>query len=428
MKLKKVLAFTLCLLMAFPIAGCKSNIPVDSKATTSNSSTSSNATLTPENGATLKFRTGGDDSDLAFGKAAAEKFKEKYGVSVSVEKGSLDNIKKATLEASSKSGMDVFMLPHDKVYEAIQGGILLPIDDSIVQNLNNTVNSVAMKTVMKDNKVYGVPVSMETSVLFYNKKLVKTPATTFEQIFNEAKTFNNAKQNKFWFLFAAYQGSSLYPMLSTYGFNLFGADGTDDNNSGFNTPEFLKGLEVVKKFHELMPMKASDSNSCDFLDNKFTTNNAGYIMGGPWSIKNYKKAGVDFGIIPLPTYDGKQPKVFSYIQNAHVSAYTKYPKAAQLFAQYLASNEGAELLYSQAAKITALKDTSKVKGLSTDEALGAILKAFDKSVPMPSAKRISYYWTISGEVGPEVFDGTITPAQGQKKAQQEWDSFVKSES
>jgi arabinogalactan oligomer/maltooligosaccharide transport system substrate-binding protein len=320
------------------------------------------------------------------------------------------------------------MLPHDNTYEAIKSGIPLALDSGIAQNLNNTISPVAMKTVTKDNKVYGVPVSIETPVLFYYKKLVKTPAATFEQIFNEAKTFNSTKENKFWFLFNVNRGSELYPMLSAYGYNLFGSDGSDENKPGFETAEFLKGLQVLKKFHELMPMKAVDSNSTDFMDKEFVDGKAGYILGGPYNIKTYQKAGVDFGVVPMPTYDGQQPKTFSTIQNAHVASFTKYPKAAQLFVQYLATNESAELLYSKASKITALKDVSKVKGLSTDPILSTILKAFDESVPMPSVNRISYFWTIISEVGPEVFDGKITPEAAQKKAVTEWDSFVNTES
>ncbi|QNK40591.1 sugar ABC transporter substrate-binding protein [Caproicibacter fermentans] len=430
MKLKKILAVTLCLSVAFPLAACKSNVPADTSRSEASGGTASESgeAPAPEKGATLTFRTGGVDSDLAWGKAVAEKFKEKYGVSVTVQKGTEDNLKKAKLEAVAKSGADVFMLAHDLSYQAIVQGILLPFDNSIVQGMKDAVSPVALKTVTKDGKVYGAPVSVETSVLFYNKKLVKTPATTFEEIFQKAKTYNDAKQNKFWFLFNANEGSPLYPLLSTYGYNLFGADGTDENKPNFDTPEFLKGLQVIQKFHLLMPMKAVDSSNTDFLNKQFTSGKAGYIMSGPWDVKTYEKANVDFGVIPIPTYDGKQPKVFSYIQNAHVASYTKYPKAAQLFAQFLVSNESAELLYSKAGKITARKDVSKVSGLSTDPISGAILEAFQKSAPMPSVKRISYFWTVIGEIGPEVFDEKLSPEDAQKKAVSEWNSLIQTES
>lgn len=423
MKLKRALALTTCMLMVFPTAGCKKNLPIDTAAPTKNTSSDTSAELAPEAGAKLIFRT----SDEEFGKAVAEQFKSKYGVTVTVEKGGLYDSQKAALEGPSGKGPDVFMCPHDKTREGIQAGIFLPLDNSVVQNLNTEISPVAMKTVTVDNKVYGVPVSIETYVLFYNKKLVKTPIATYEQLAKEAKDYNIPEKNKFWFLFDASTGSPIYPMLSTYGFNLFGADGTDDNQPGFNTPEFEKGLEVLKSYHEIVPIKANDLANTDFLNTQFINGNTGYIMSGPWDAKTFKTAGVDIGVVGMPTYDGHQQKSFAFVQNAHVSTYTKYPKAAQLFAQYLITNESAELLYSKASKITSRKDISKVRGLAQDEVLNAVVKAFDRSVPMPSAKRISYYWTIAADIGPAVFDGKLTPKQGAEKAQQEWESFLKTE-
>lgn len=423
MKLKRALALTTCMLMVVPTAGCKKNLPIDTAAPTKNTSSDTSAELAPEAGAKLIFRT----SDEEFGKAVAEQFKSKYGVTVTVEKGGLYDSQKAALEGPSGKGPDVFMCPHDKTREGIQAGIFLPLDNSVVQNLNTEISPVAMKTVTVDNKVYGVPVSIETYVLFYNKKLVKTPIATYEQLAKEAKDYNIPEKNKFWFLFDASTGSPIYPMLSTYGFNLFGADGTDDNQPGFNTPEFEKGLEVLKSYHEIVPIKANDLANTDFLNTQFINGNTGYIMSGPWDAKTFKTAGVDIGVVGMPTYDGHQQKSFAFVQNAHVSTYTKYPKAAQLFAQYLITNESAELLYSKASKITSRKDISKVRGLAQDEVLNAVVKAFDRSVPMPSAKRISYYWTIAADIGPAVFDGKLTPKQGAEKAQQEWESFLKTE-
>ncbi|WP_162129413.1 extracellular solute-binding protein, partial [Rhodanobacter denitrificans] len=72
-----------------------------------------------------------------------------------------------------------------------------------------------MKTVTVDDGVYGVPVSIETYVMFYNKKLVSgDPASSFEQLLKKAKSFNNAAQNKFWFLSNVSEGATMFPMLS----------------------------------------------------------------------------------------------------------------------------------------------------------------------------------------------------------------------
>lgn len=421
MKLKKSLALALCMALTITSAGCMKKLPA---STDVNKAAASAKELVPEKGAALKFRT----SDTAFGKAVAEKFKEKYGVTVTVESGGLYDTQKAALEGPSGKGPDIFMLPDDKSAEGILQGLFLPLDDSIVQYLNKNISSVAMKTVTSNNKVYGVPVSIETYVLFYNKKLVKgAPATTFEQLAEEAKAFNNPKKNKFYFVFDASTGSPIYTMLNTYGFNLFGPNGTDNDKPGFDTPEFEKGLEVLRKYKEIVPVSADDLGNTDMVKTNFINGNIAYILDGPWSLQAYRDAKMDIGVAPMVTYDGHQEKTFAFVQNAHVSAYTKYPNAAKLFAEFLVSDESAELLYTKSSRITSLKDISNVKGLADDEVLSTIIKAFNNAVPMPTVKRISYFWTIARDIGPAVFDGKMTPKQGAKKAQEEWKSFIETE-
>ncbi|CDZ24374.1 hypothetical protein CCDG5_1260 [[Clostridium] cellulosi] len=423
MKFRQIIALSLSALIAYSMAGCR---PLPQNAKTSGS-TASSEELKPENGAKLTFRIS-SSNQLNFAKNLAKKFEQKYGVKVTVEDGGVYDQNKVNLEVASNMGPDVFMSPHDKTIESQRSGLLLKLDEQITKELKNEVNEVAMKTVTVDDGVYGVPVSIETYVMFYNKKLVSgDPASSFEQLLKEAKSFNNAAQNKFWFLSNVSEGATMFPMLSVYGYRPFGEDGTDDNKPAFDTDEFEKGLEVLKKYHDLMPISSGDLANWDFLTNQFITGKTAYFIGGPWNVKAFRDAKIDFGVTSLPTYDGKKEISFAFIQNAQVSAYTKYPKAAQLFAKYLVSPEAAELLYTDASCITSRKDISQVKGLSDDEQLKAIAKCFDDSIPMPTAKRLSYFWTITSSIGPAVFDGKMTPKAAAAKAKSDWDSLLKAE-
>lgn len=434
MKIKKSFSMILSTVMVLSMAGCGKTLPSSdiSSLLSSGESTSSGESaqeLVPEEGASLLFRA--NSGELAFGQAVAEKFKEKYGVEVTVEEGTgLDDYQKIVLEGPSGTGPDVFMLSHDYAAEGQQAGLFLELDSKIANKLKDKVNPVAMKTVTLGEQVFGVPVSIETSVLFYNKQLVTgDPASSFEQLLEESESFNDSAENKFWFLDDIVSGgSAMYPMLSAYGWNLFGEDGTDENNPGFDTPEFVKGLEVLQAYHELMPINSANLIDSSLLLDQFIEGKAAYLLSGPWYISQIREAGIDFGITSLPTYDGKQEKPFAFVKNAHVSAYTKYPIAAQLFAEYLVSDESAALLYSTCSKITSLTDLSSVDGLSDDEVLLSIVDAFGNSTPMPSAKRISYYWTIAGNIGPSVFDGKLTPEEAAQQAMEQWNASVQSES
>lgn len=427
MAARKTIALVLCLATLLMFAGCK-KVPVDTSSSSGSSSSGSSASsdsqpLTPETGAKLTFRT--SSSDMPFAKAAAANFQQKYGVPITVEQGDLGDNQKLAIEGPSGKGPDVFMAPHDKAMPAIQAGLFLALDPRVVSTVQKTIRPLALKTVTYNGKLYGVPVYVETYVLFYNKKVVTgKPVSTFEDLAAQAKTFNNVKQNKFLFLFDASTGSPIYTLLSTFGFNLFGKDGTDEAHPGFDTPEYEKGLEVLKAYKSILPVKASDLGVTDFLDTEFIQGKAGYILGGPWDVKNFRDQGVELGATALPTYQGHQERSFGFVQNAHVSAYTKYPVAAQLFAEYLATSENAELLYQKADEITARSDIAKIPGLSSDPILMTIANAFDQSVPMPSSKNMDSFWTICTDIGPAVFDGSMTPQQGVAKSEQEWTEYT----
>lgn len=426
--MKKVLAFLLAAAMALPLSACMKEAPVESGSSSTGSQSSGTSgeseELKPEEGAELKFWT----ADVDFGKAVAAEFEKEYGVPVTVEEAGLDAINKIMLDGPAGNGADLFMVAHDSFQTGYSAGVFKEIDSSIASKLNEELNEVAMKTATCDGKLYGVPISIETSVMFYNKDLVEEPAETFEQIVEEAKEWNDPDNNKFWFLTTPTSGYAVHPMLTPFGFELFGENG-DAENPGFDTPEFLEGMKYLSTLKEAMPIDAENlgMDASSFLNQNFIDGKTAYYPNGPWLLRTLKEAGVNYGVCKLPTLNGNEMKPFAGVQNVHVSTYTKYPNAAQLFAQYLASEDAAALLYEKAAKITARKDVDSVPGLCDDEDMKVFTEQFSDSVPMPTSKRMSYFWTVSESVYSAVFDGTLTPEEGVEKAQKDFDALVQSE-
>lgn len=414
------------------VTGCSKEIPVEEETTQVQESSGAQtdtgeavSELVPEEGAQLTFWT----TDIEFGQAVAAKFEEKYGVPVTAEEVGLDAVNKVLLDGPAGNGPDIFMVAHDSFETGYSAGIFQQIDDTVAQRLNEELSPIATPTVTRDGKMWGVPVSIESTALLYNKELVTEPAQTMEQILEECKTFNNPSENKFWFVAACTAGYGGYPFLSANGFQLFGPDGSDDDNPGFDTEEFVGGLEMIAELGQSMGLKAADlaMENTQMLDQNFIDGNVGYYAGGPWSVDAMVNAGVDVGVVPFPTYKGKSLTPFAGVQNAHISAYTEYPNASQLFIEYLVSDESAELLYSEANKITSRKDIESVAGLCDDEVLKVFAQQFEDAVPMPSSKRMSYYWTITESVLSAVFDGDLTPEEGAKKAQTDFEALVASE-
>lgn len=425
MKFKKIISLTLAAsIIAAAITGCsKKEIPTEDENASNDS-----AELTPEEGAELTFWTLSGDSE--FGQAVAEAFEAKYGVKVNVQENGLDSVNKMMLDGPAGNGADVFMAAHDKFMTAKDAGLLAELSEKSSETVKNEINEVAVKTVSANGKIYGVPVSIETYALLYNKDLVKGEAAkTMEEIMEEALKYNDPASNKFWYLTVPTDGYPAFPFLSLYGFELFGADGIDEDNPGFNSEEFKKGLEKIAELKEIIPIKAEDlkMETMSLLEQNFKEGKTAYYPIGPWLIKSLKDEKVNFGVTTLPTMDGRQLKSFSAVQNAYVSSYSKYPKAAELFALFLASEEAAQILYDKAYRITAREDISNIEGLKDDEELRVFSEAFKTSVPMPSSKRMSYYWTIMQGVLNSVFDGNLSPEEGAAKAQSDFEALVASE-
>lgn len=437
---KRILSILLVVLLVLSFTGCKKEIPIDDttvvtdkeikensakdEADSSQNDQPEEVSLVPEEGAKLTYWTG----DVGFGEAVGKKFEEKYGVPVTVEEVGLGAIDKIALSGPAGTGADVFMSPHDSFQHGVASGLFLELEEPVVANIKERVNEVGVETVTAEGKVYGVPISLETTCLFYNKDIVgEQPAATLEEIIEKAKEFNDPSNNIFYFLTTIGDGYKIYPMLSSYGFSLFGEGGRDENNPRFDTEEFEKGLGLVSSLHEIMPVSAIDLGNVSFLKSQFMEGKVAYEISGPWDITEFKKSGVNFGVTVLPTFNGRALTPFAGVQNAHVSAFTDYPVAAQLFAEYLVSDEAASLLYEVANKIPTLKDINNIRGLADDEYIKPFVEQFANSHPMPSVQRISYYWTISASVCQAVFDGQLTPSEGRQKAVSDWNTMLTTE-
>ena len=378
--------------------------------------------LVPEEGAELTLWVG----DTTYGEAIAAAFEKAYGVPVTVEQNGMGTMDKIVL--SGATGADVFFEAHDKFTYGLNAGILLEMDPAAVEVMNHTLEEVGIKTVSNNGKVYGVPISLETCCLFYNKDIVgDTPASTLEQIMEEAKSYNDPAQNKFYLLFNVGDAYKCYPILSSAGYQVFGENGNDVDNPYFDTDEFEQGLDLVASLNEVMPITSTDLGNTSLLKTQFIEGKVAYEISGPWDLTDFNKAGLNYGVIALPTYNGTALKSFAGVQNAHVNIYTEYPNASQLLALFMASPEGASILYNVGNKIPTIKDASQVDGLSEDEFVKPFMEQFANSFPMPSATRISYFWTIGADILKAVFDGQLTPAEGRTQAISRWDSFIAAE-
>ncbi|MBM7693438.1 arabinogalactan oligomer/maltooligosaccharide transport system substrate-binding protein [Peribacillus deserti] len=382
----------------------------------------------------LKFWTDNDD----YAAAIIEAWNKKYpDVEIEYEKvGSVDARAKMALDGEAGLGADVFIQPHDGIGPSLADSIIGPMG-RYDEQLKGRIIESALGTVENEGQYYGVPISTESIALFYNKTLLKKltgsdePAKDWNQIIELSKTYNDKAKNQWTIRWESGNSYTNHFFLTAAGFNLFGKEGKDAKKLDFESEKVTEGLEFFKSVRPVWDVNAEDATN-DTTTLEFVKGKTPYLINGPWAIadanKGAKENGFEYGITTIPTINGETPKTFSGNQIANVSSYSKYPGAARVFAMFLASEEGAEVLYKTTGKLPALnaKAADKVDGLGEDELLKGVAKQAANSVPMPSIPEMASYWDPAKAMYVNVWNGLLEVEAAQKKATEDYQALLQS--
>ncbi len=133
----------------------------------------------------------------------------------------------------------------------------------------SALSPAAVEAVKFDGKTWAFPESTEAVALWYNKELVDTPATSIEELLEQAAEVGLAYNAGF------YHSSGL----------LLGGGGSvfvDDQKCGFTT-----GTSVVDALTFIADAKGTANVIADKdggkLDAAFKDGKVGYIFNGPWA-------------------------------------------------------------------------------------------------------------------------------------------------
>ena len=360
-----------------------------------------------------------EDHAQAFIKA----FNEKYpNVNVEYEIiGSLETAEKLSLDGPAGIGADVIWTGADRFN--IDDGYIEPFPADVQARIEEVLLDAAVDAKMKDGKMYGLPISLQTVALYYNKDLVETPPETFEEILEFAKTYNDAANGKYALRLMPNSSYTNYFCLTPFGYRWFGENGEDWKNPGFDSPEVAEGLEFFKSLRTAYDVDNADATN-DAVYGAFDRGEVPFVINGPWGIASAKAAGVNFGVTKIPTINGKQPYTFAGAQIIAVSSYSKNFDAAFAFAEFFLSNEGAQILYETQGVSTALKDISGVPGLSDDEYLMGFAEQEQYTYPQPVIPEMNLSWQPTMAMMEFVWDGKLTVEEAQAKAMEDYELLL----
>lgn len=317
---------------------------------------------------------------------------------VNVELG--DSTGQIALDGPAGVGADLFAAPHDKLGELVNGGHVAPTANADV--VAKEVLGACSKALTYEGKMYGYPVSAETYALFYNKDLIaeKDVPKTWDDLAKWAIEFNKKNPDKRGFVMDV--GNAYYSIVFTTenGNRIFGSTGADTSTTYLNNDDAVNGMKFFQSLRNALDVPAADL-STGVCDAAFQGGQAAMHITGPWNVKNFVDAKLNFGVAPLPSLPGDTVPAasFSGTRAMFVSSYSDHPEEAADFAQFLISPAMQQLRFD----ITGAMPAINVKVSS--EYIGGFLNQLDYAFPMPSVPQMSAFWDALGNASKNIWNG-----------------------
>ena len=325
----------------------------------------------------------------------------------------------AQLKTDADSAADIFQMASGGVPELQKMGLLLPIGYNEAELRELYAENAITAVTAEDGLLYAVPFTPNTFFMYYNTSMfteedVKSLDAMLAKDLGEGVDYNVA--------FPVSGSWYLESFFFAAGCTLFGEDGKDPTSMDWNNE---KGLAAGQYMIDLV-------NNPKFINDKdgiglslLREGKVGAIFSGTWDAAVVQEAlGENYGAAKLPTANingtDSQLRNFGDYKTYAVKSSTKYPLAAQQFAEWICNEENQLLRYEAIGVSPCITSLAESPELADDLATAALVAQSEHYYPQPNIPQINEYWTPATAFGEGVVNKTIT----YDNLQEQLDAFV----
>jgi len=323
---------------------------------------------------------------------AAQSFADEYGIQVDVVEVAFNDMRQRMANAApAGEGPDILVGAHDWTGELAQNGLIQAI--SLRDDLANSLADVALEGFTYDGELWALPYAIESIAIIYNRDMVSDPPETWDDVMEISRSQVEGNDDRYGFVYpGAGDTYHTFPFISAFGGYIFAyeeGEGFNPDDIGLATDGAVRGLTILDQMYEegLLP-QGLDYTTAESL---FLGGEAAMFMTGPWAISGVREAGIDFGVVPIPTMDGSTPQPFVGAQGFFVSAFTQNRVLANEFLkQTVASRDVMLGIYEQGNRPPAYLPA--LDALADDEVVQAFADAARAGIPMPNIPEMGSVW------------------------------------
>ena len=268
--------------------------------------------------------------------------KENPDIRVSLERLTwADGQDKIITAFAANQAPDVLEIGSTWVAGFSQGGGLKTIEPKeLLKKLAN------WESVYYDGKYYGVPWTLSTGAMFYNKDLIKkanfsAPPQNWEELYEQSKAIQNLGKNIYGFgiktgAYTTWQ--KFLPFAWSNGARLINADW---KTTGVASEPFY---EAVVYYNKLKEYSLFDENLV--IRKSFQEGKVGFMLDDSGQIKKFQKESpeLNFGVAPLPAAPTGKSINFAGAQILAIGKNTKNQAAAEKLIRFLVLPENVSAI------------------------------------------------------------------------------------
>lgn len=350
--------FLVVFLITFSIAGigCKSTMTAVSETTTAGETTKAAETTTGSEGketVTLSClfmsQAGYSEEDI---RDITDSFMQlNPNIKVNLTFVAYENLhdKIVTSASAGAGGYDTILIDTVWPAEFASAGFLLDITDKITPEMQNDVWPAALKAVIWEDKIYGMPWLNDVEYFYYNEKMLKeagfnAPPKTWTELIEQSKVLKEKGIVEYPFIDEWAQEEALTAQYTQYLYAFGGEFFDKDLNPLFNQGGGLKALEfMVENTKNGFINPASIESSWEAVRNVISQGNAAfalnftYMFGLVNNPDESKVAGdVKIGLMPG---ESAVSSTLNGGMGIGISSKSKYPDESWEYIKYLSSKD-----------------------------------------------------------------------------------------
>lgn len=304
---------------------------------------------------------------------------------------------------NSDDGPDAVVgIPNDQLANYVNAGLTAEVPSELYSD--SGFSDAAIQACYVEGARYAVPLSVETTALFYNTELVSEVPATWEELVERAEADGGLQ----------FDATSIYYDLGFVracgGYIFKYENGAYDvTDIGLANDGAIQAYNLINDLYSQYNLLSADVTA-DIARSNFQNGQTAYYIGGPWDIDGFTSAGTPFAIVEMPTFNG-QPFVTPVgTQVSFVSNKSSNQDKAWEFIMYLIDN-GAMGMYEAGDRIPAKLSDQENAEIQSNENSKTFIAQINNGEPMPTVSEMGQLWGIHANNIRSMWTGELTPQE-----------------